>query len=86
MNENEKIIRNVTMKSLGFTEKWPGGTAECWWESPKGLDQSIDFGNVRFTKLPTKEYFWAIIAMHFREQGLREAREPLRKALQDLNI
>ena len=76
-----KKLTAQTMKNLGFTEKWPGGNPkECWWENPKG----IDVGDVWITELMTPKQFWEEVAERFREQGRKEAREPLRKALRDI--
>ncbi len=72
-----------TMKGLGFTEKWPAGNPkECWWENPKG----IDVGDVWITQLMTQKEFWAEIAERFREQGRKQALQPVRKALRDLLV
>lgn len=73
-----ELLTAETMKNLGFTEKWPGGNpTEPWWENPDG----IDVGSVWITELLPREVFWEEIAEAFREQGRREVRDLLDKAL-----
>jgi len=72
------LLSAETMKNLGFTEHWPGGNPdEPWWKNPEG----IDFGHVWIVELLPRVEFWEMIAEEFREQGRKEVREHLRRAL-----